>query len=77
VGPEELYRYYKKVCQFLDIKEGESTVSCHVTIDPSTDVLHGRIMPKRPLNGGAGAREGPLKTCRTCSTTSVGNVQKN
>jgi hypothetical protein len=33
VGPEELYRYYRKVCQFLDTKEGESTVSCHVTMD--------------------------------------------
>jgi hypothetical protein len=33
VGPEELYRYYKKVCQFLDTKEGESTVNCHVTMD--------------------------------------------
>ncbi len=33
VGPEELYRYYKKVCQFLDTKEGEGTVSCHVTMD--------------------------------------------
>ncbi len=33
IGPEELYRYYRKVCQFLDTEEGRSTVSCHVTMD--------------------------------------------
>jgi hypothetical protein len=33
VSPEELYRYYRKVCQFLDTEEGRSTVSCHVTMD--------------------------------------------
>jgi hypothetical protein len=33
VGIEELYRYYRKVCQFLDTEEGRSIVSCHVTMD--------------------------------------------
>jgi hypothetical protein len=33
VGPEELYRYYRKVCLFLDTEEGKSTVICHVTMD--------------------------------------------
>jgi hypothetical protein len=33
VGPEELYRYYKKVCQFLDTEEGESTVNSLITMD--------------------------------------------
>jgi hypothetical protein len=33
VGPEALYLYYRKVCQFLDTKEGESTVSCLITMD--------------------------------------------
>ncbi len=33
VSLEELYRYYRKVCQFLDTEEGRSTVSCHVTMD--------------------------------------------
>jgi hypothetical protein len=33
VGTEELYRYYRKVCQFLDTTEGRSTVSSHVTMD--------------------------------------------
>ncbi len=33
VSTEELYRYYRKVCQFLDTTEGRSTVSSHVTMD--------------------------------------------
>ncbi len=33
VGTEELYRYYRKVYQFLDTTEGRSTVSSHVTMD--------------------------------------------
>ncbi len=33
VGTEELYRYYGKVCQFLDTEEGRGTVSNHVTMD--------------------------------------------
>ncbi len=33
VGPEALYLYYRKVCQFLDTKEGESTVSGLITMD--------------------------------------------
>ncbi len=33
VGTEELYRYYRKVCQFLDTMERRSTVSSHVTRD--------------------------------------------
>ncbi len=33
VGTEELYRYYRKVCQFLDTTEGRGTVSSHVTMD--------------------------------------------
>ncbi len=33
VSMEELYRYYRKVCQFLDTTEGRSTVSPHVTMD--------------------------------------------
>ncbi len=33
VGPEELYLYYKKVCQFLDIEEGESNVNDLITMD--------------------------------------------
>ncbi len=33
VGLEELYRYCRKVCQFLDTEEGRGTVSCHVTMD--------------------------------------------
>ena len=27
VGPEALFLYYRKVCQFLDTEEGESTVN--------------------------------------------------
>jgi hypothetical protein len=38
IGPEELYLYYRKVCQFLDTKEGESTVSCLVTMDQLDNV---------------------------------------
>jgi hypothetical protein len=59
VGPEELYRYYKKVCQFLDTKEGEGTVSCHVTMDqldmllctlPAEETFKwGRRSERRPL----------------------------
>jgi hypothetical protein len=59
VGPEELYRYYKKVCQFLDTKEGEGTVSCHVTMDqldmllctlPAEETFEwGRRGERRPL----------------------------
>ncbi len=33
VGTEDLYRYYRKVCQFLDTPEGRGTVSSHVTMD--------------------------------------------
>jgi hypothetical protein len=33
VGTEDLYRYYRKVCQFLDTTEGRSTVGNHVTMD--------------------------------------------
>jgi hypothetical protein len=33
VGTEGLYRYYRKVCQFLDTEEGRGTISCHVAID--------------------------------------------
>jgi hypothetical protein len=33
VGPEALYLYYRKVCQFLDTEEGENTVSGLITMD--------------------------------------------
>jgi hypothetical protein len=33
VGPEELYLYYKKVCQFLDTEECESNVNDLITMD--------------------------------------------
>jgi hypothetical protein len=33
VGPEALYLYYRKVCQFLNTEEGESTVSSLITMD--------------------------------------------
>ncbi len=33
VGPEELYLYYKKVCQFLDTEEGESNINNLITMD--------------------------------------------
>jgi hypothetical protein len=59
VGPEELYLYYRKVFQFLDTKEGESTVSCHVTMDqldmllctlPAEETFEwGRRVDRRPL----------------------------
>jgi hypothetical protein len=59
IGPEELYLYYRKVCQFLDTKEGESTVSCLVTMDqldmllctlPSEETFEwGRRGDRKPL----------------------------
>jgi hypothetical protein len=59
VGPEELYLYYRKVCQFLDTEEGESTVSCLITMDqldmllctlPSEETFEwGRRGDRRPL----------------------------
>ncbi len=33
VGPEALFLYYRKVCQFLNTEEGESTVSNLITMD--------------------------------------------
>jgi hypothetical protein len=33
VDTEDLYWYYRKVCQFLDTTEGRSIVSSHVTMD--------------------------------------------
>ncbi len=39
VGLEALYLYCRKVCQFLDTKEGESTVSCLITMDQSDMLL--------------------------------------
>jgi hypothetical protein len=33
IGTEELYRYYRKACQFLDTSEGRGTVSSHMTMD--------------------------------------------
>jgi hypothetical protein len=77
VGPEELYRYYKKVCQLLDTKEGESTVNCHVTMDQLDMLLYTLPAEETFSSGDAGVTGGPSKTCRTCSTTSVGNARKS
>ena len=32
-SPEDLYLYYRKVCQFLDTEEGESKVDSLITVD--------------------------------------------
>jgi hypothetical protein len=33
VGPEALFLYYRKVCQFLDTEEGESNINNLITMD--------------------------------------------
>jgi hypothetical protein len=73
VGPEALYLYYRKVCQFLDTKEGESTFSCLIT---SWTCCYARWPLKKPLSGGGVARR-PLRTCLTCSTISAGNGRRS
>jgi hypothetical protein len=53
IGPEELYLYYKKVCQFLDTEEGESNVNDLVTMDQWTCCCT-RCPRKRPSGGDDG-----------------------
>jgi hypothetical protein len=59
-GPEELYRYYKKVYQFLDTKEGESTVSCHVTMD-QLDILLCMLPAEETFEWGCRGDRRPLE----------------
>ncbi len=60
VGPEELYCYYKKVCQFLDTKEGKSTVSCHVIMD-QLDMLFCTLPAEETFEWGRRGDRRPLK----------------
>jgi hypothetical protein len=39
VRPEALFLYYRKVCQFLDTEEGESTVNNLITMDQLDTLL--------------------------------------
>jgi hypothetical protein len=72
VGPEALFLYYRKVCQFLNTEEGESTVSNLITMD-QLDMLLCTLPSERPSDGDGGATK-LRKTCLTCSMTSAGNV---
>jgi hypothetical protein len=75
VGPEALYLYYRKVCQFLDTKEGESTVSCLITMD-QLDMLLCTLPSEETFRRNGGVTR-PWKTCLTCSMSSAGNVQRS
>ncbi len=48
VSPEDLYLYYRKVCQFLDMEEGESKVNNLVTED-QLDMLLCMLPPEETL----------------------------
>jgi hypothetical protein len=68
VGPEELYLYYKKVCQFLDTEEGESNVNDLITMD-QLDMLLCTLPSEETF------RWGRWKTYPSCSMTFAGSVQ--
>jgi hypothetical protein len=65
VGLEELYRDYRRVCQFLDTEEGRSTVSCHVTMD-QLDMLLCMLPSEETFAWG---RQGDItgRDCRSCT----------
>jgi hypothetical protein len=75
VGPEALFLYYRKVCQFLNTEEvrAPSATSSSWT---SWTCCCARCPLKRLSDGDGGATK-LQKTCLTCSLTSAGNVPQS